>query len=191
MGPAPSIELRPAEVGDIAAVAALHAESWRAHYRGSFSDAYLDGPIHAERLAVWTERLSHPRAGQVALLATKAQEVVGFVCVFLDHDPRDGSLIDNLHVAVPFKGSGIGRLLMRGAGDAMLRAQSHRPAYLTVLLGNHAAQRFYERIGGTLAGEARTIEPDGTSAQVLRYTWPSPAALIAGATRTASRDHGI
>ena len=172
--------IRNAGPDDAAAIAHLHAESWRAHYRGSFSDAYLDGPIHGERLQVWTERLRHPRSGQIALLAEEGTSPAGFVCLFLDHDRTFGTLIDNLHVAVDRKRMGLGRQLLRSAGDAMLHALPRRPVYLTVLVANTAAQAFYDRIGGMVAEELRTTEPDGSKLAVLRYIWPSPAALIDG-----------
>ena len=42
--------------GDANAIAAVHAESWRTAYRGILSDAYLDGPIDAERRRLWRAR---------------------------------------------------------------------------------------------------------------------------------------
>ena len=39
------LRFRAAERGDAAAIAALHAASWQRHYRGAFSDAFLDGEV--------------------------------------------------------------------------------------------------------------------------------------------------
>jgi GNAT superfamily N-acetyltransferase len=33
---------------DADAIAALHADSWRRHYRGAYSDAFLDGDVGAD-----------------------------------------------------------------------------------------------------------------------------------------------
>lgn len=173
------ITVRPAHEGDAIRVGALHAASWRAHYRGSLTDAYLDGPVDEERAAVWAQRLGHPRAGQVVLLA-EDDELAGFVCVFLDHDRIFGSFIDNLHVAVTRKGQGIGRQLMREAAEAMHHAVPRRPAYLFVLEVNAAARGFYERIGGRGVEHLRHQEPDGSQVAAMRYVWDSAAALIAG-----------
>lgn len=52
------IIVRKASSKDIAAIAALHAESWRRHYRGAFSDAFLDGEVEASRRKIWSERLT-------------------------------------------------------------------------------------------------------------------------------------
>lgn len=175
-----SVAIRPARTDDAGGIAELHTASWRHHYRGSLSDSYLDGPIEAERLAVWRQRLDHPRDGQVTLIAENGRELVGFVCLFLDQDRAFGTFIDNLHVTIERKGEGIGRALMRQAGEAMLHALPRRPAYLFVLESNDAARAFYERVGAVAAEHGRIVEPDGSQLAVLRYTWSSPAALIAG-----------
>src|SRR6188768_3459087 len=46
------IGLRPATAGDAGQIAALHADSWRRHYRGAYSDAFLDGDVLTDRLRV-------------------------------------------------------------------------------------------------------------------------------------------
>jgi ribosomal protein S18 acetylase RimI-like enzyme len=51
-----NITLRRAEAADIPRIAALHVASWRAAYRGILSDRFLDGPVEAERLAMWQGR---------------------------------------------------------------------------------------------------------------------------------------
>lgn len=43
-----SIRFRLAVPDDAEAVAMLHATSWRRHYRGAYSDAFLDGDVVAE-----------------------------------------------------------------------------------------------------------------------------------------------
>ena len=39
------LRFRMAGAGDAAGLAGLHADSWRRHYRGAFSDAFLDGEV--------------------------------------------------------------------------------------------------------------------------------------------------
>ena len=51
------IQYRPTEAPDAEAVAYLDAHSWREHYRGSFSDEFLEGDLVGERLQAWRERL--------------------------------------------------------------------------------------------------------------------------------------
>lgn len=50
-----SLVFREATSADIEGIANLHATSWRFAYRGSYSDAYLDGPVFEERRQVWTD----------------------------------------------------------------------------------------------------------------------------------------
>ena len=55
------INYRLAKPEDEAAIAKLHAESWQKHYRGIFSDAYLDEHVVKERADLWAEQ-SMPKA---------------------------------------------------------------------------------------------------------------------------------
>ena len=46
------LRFREATRADAMAVARLHAESWRVHYRGAYRDAYLDGDVVEDRIRV-------------------------------------------------------------------------------------------------------------------------------------------
>jgi hypothetical protein len=93
-----ALRFRAALAADAAAIAELHAASWRSAYRGSLSDAYLDTDVAAERAAVWQRRLMQPSERQYVLLAEQNGELVGFACVLLDEEPTWGACLDNLHV---------------------------------------------------------------------------------------------
>ena len=54
------LRFRAAEPGDAAAIAALHAASWQRHYRGAYSDAFLDGEVTGFLLDTWTTRRPPP-----------------------------------------------------------------------------------------------------------------------------------
>ncbi|HEV7706783.1 MAG TPA: GNAT family N-acetyltransferase [Asanoa sp.] len=68
------MHFRPALTSDAAAVAALHADSWRRYYRGAYADAYLDGDIDADRLAVWSARLAAADPRRVTIVAEAAPD---------------------------------------------------------------------------------------------------------------------
>ncbi len=174
------VEFREAQAGDAAAVAALHAESWRASYRGSFSDAFLDGDLLGERLEVWRERLDRPPPEQHVLLACEAGRLLGFVCVHGAHDAAWGSFVDNLHVAAAAKRRGIGSELMRRAGAWLAGRHPGLGVYLLVLERNTAARRFYERLGGRCAETATMQTHGGATVRSCRYVWPG-AERLAGA----------
>jgi ribosomal protein S18 acetylase RimI-like enzyme len=175
-------EVRLAAASDAEAIAQLHARSWRETYRGSFTDAFLDGDLLQERLAVWRERLGRPSGSQLVLLAFEAADLVGFVCAYGAHDPQWGSFVDNLHVAAEAKGSGVGSTLMRRAGAWLAERHPGRGVYLWVLEANAPARRFYERLGARNAGVTTMETHGGAIVRSCRYTWPAAEAL-AGAHR--------
>ena len=82
-----SLRFRRAEAADARAIAELHADSWRRHYRGAYSDPFLDGDVLDDRLAVWAERLSQENPRRRTIIAEDAGELVGFANTLLEQDP--------------------------------------------------------------------------------------------------------
>src|SRR5206468_12030768 len=120
-------KFRLAGPADAKAVANLHADSWRRHYRGAYSDAFLDGDVVADRLAVWTDRLREAAPHRYTLLAVDGSPI-GFANTVFDDDPTFGALLDNLHVGDAHKRRGIGsRLLTLTAEGRHRAAGKHRP----------------------------------------------------------------
>jgi GNAT superfamily N-acetyltransferase len=109
---------RTAGPDDAGRVALLHADSWRRHYRGVYSDLYLDGDAVADRRSVWSSRLAAP-AHSATVLAEDDAGLAGFVHVVFDEHDRWGSLIDNLHVAHDRRRTGIGTALLARAAEAV------------------------------------------------------------------------
>lgn len=165
----------PAAAADVPAIAALHAESWQTAYRGMLPDAFLDGPVYQDRLAVWNTRMSKPSPGQYVLKAVAGGELGGFACLFLHRDEEWGTLLDNLHVRPALKRSGIGGRLLQACLAHVRSAAPGERMHLWVFEANVDARSFYERNGGTIAGE-RTIEiVPGCRVPELRYAWDAPA----------------
>jgi ribosomal protein S18 acetylase RimI-like enzyme len=173
------LNFRTATASDIDAIAALHSDSWRRHYRGAYSDEFLDGDIIADRLAVWSERLAGPRlrADQCAVVAEYDGVLMGFAYTILDDDPTWGSLLDNLHIRHDVKGSGIGTRLMAETAKVVI-SRTDSGLYLWVLEQNKAARSFYEARGGICAGRQSSAPPGGGMIIGLRYVWPDPSVLI-------------
>jgi ribosomal protein S18 acetylase RimI-like enzyme len=177
------LRLRKAEPADAADVAALHADSWRRHYRGAYSDTFLDGDVEADRLAVWSGRLGANDPFRHTVVAHHDDTLVGFVHVVFDDDPRWGSLVDNLHVTHSMKRRGLGTRLMRQAAVAVAENAPDGGMYLWVLEQNAAAQAFYRSLGGAEAERALVGAPGGVPARLtgapvkLRMVWPSPVRL--------------
>jgi len=170
--------LRPATPDDAPAVAALHADSWRRHYRGAYSDDFLDGDVDADRLAVWTERLTDAAAATSTTVAVDDGEVVGFVHTVFDESPEWGALLDNLHVVFGRKRHGVGRRLMAASALAVVERGGSPALYLWVLEGNTAAQAFYEAQGGVRSGSKRSTPPGGGEIVAFRYAWADASSLL-------------
>jgi GNAT superfamily N-acetyltransferase len=179
------MQLRTATSADAVAVADLHADSWRRHYRGAYDNDYLDGDVFAERRAVWTERLADIDLDVArTILAVEDDRLLGFAHVIFDDDPVFGALVDNLHVAFERKRGGIGTQLMVASARAVLEREPPTGMYLWALEVNTAGRSFYRAIGGEEAGEESSDLEGGGTAVAVRYVWRDPAALL---SREAAR----
>ena len=141
------------------------------HYRGSFTDEYLDHQVEADHLAIWKDRLQQPSSGQYILLAEEKDIICGFACVYLDKDPVWGAFVDNLHVSSEWQGRGIGKALMEKVTNWIHQQSPGSKFYLYVLEKNISAIQFYERIGGTREGMTIEKNPGGGQSNVWRYVW--------------------
>lgn len=181
------MHFRIAEYSDAARIAELHADSWRRHYRGAYSDEFLDGDIAADRLALWTERLRRPDPGASTILAEGSTDdgLVGFAHTIFDCDVSWGALLDNLHVSHSCKRRGVGSRLLARTADAVIEHRKTSGFYLWVLEQNTDAQAFYEASGGRRVERAPVPPPGGVASRLsgspagLRYVWPDPSVLLA------------
>ena len=177
--------VRLADSSDAEAIAALHAESWRRHYRGAYSDAFLDGDVATDRRRVWSSRLTNPPATHCTLVAESGGALVGFAHTVLDDDPTWGALLDNLHVAFALKRNRVGTTLLAAAARTVAVRTPTSGLYLWVLEQNTPAQAFYEARGGTRVGRRLVSPPGGDPTRLngapsaFRYAWPNPRILEA------------
>jgi len=178
------LHLRLAEPADAERIARLHADSWRRHYRGAYSDAFLDGDVEADRREVWSERLRAPDPARSAtIVAEREGALLGFVHVVFEDDPTWGALVDNIHVAFASQRSGVATRLMATAAEAVTARSPASGLYLWVLQQNTAAQAFYAARGGRCIERASAVPPGGVAGRLngaplkLRYVWPEPGVL--------------
>ena len=177
---------RLARGSDSEAIALLHADSWRRHYRGAYSDAFLDGDVVADRRAVWSDRLRQDRDDCHTVVAESGEAVVGFAHSIFDEDPTWGALLENLHVAFDYQRRGIGARLLELGARAVVANAPRSGFYLWVLEQNVAAQAFYQAFGARCAGRAEALPPGGVDGRLhgspvkLRYAWPDPSVLLVG-----------
>ena len=172
------IKLRQAQFFDHAAIAKLHAESWRQNYRGILSDEYLDNEVEKDRLDTWYRRLKSPGENQLVTMAILDETIAGFCCVFLNDDPVFGSLIDNLHVSINLQKSGIGKMLVKDCAKSICSKAGNKKMYLWVYESNKNARIAYERLGGTNFETTEKKNEDGTISKTCRYIWDDVSKLL-------------
>lgn len=172
------IKLRQAQYPDYTAIAQLHANSWRQHYRGILSDRFLDKEVEKDRMDIWHERFRSPAKNQVVTIAELDETIAGFCCVFLDDDPVFGSLVDNFHVSMNFQRSGVGKRLFKESAGIILDKSENKKMYLWVFEANQNARIVYERLGGTCFETIDKENEDGTVSKTCRYTWDDVSKLL-------------
>ena len=173
-----AISLQDASFSDYPSIAKLHAENWKRHYRGIYSDEFLDHEVETDRLNIWRQRLAAPAPDQQIIIARQDESIVGLACFYLNEHPQFGTYLDNLHVALPMQGSGIGKRLMRACAQRILDKADNKAMYLWVFEANINARRVYDRLGGEdFETEERQTE-DGSKAVIHRFVWRDVSILI-------------
>jgi hypothetical protein len=171
--------LREATQFDAAAIARLHADSWRSAYRGMLSDDYLDHRVYSERDALWKQRFSESTENPFfAILAQVDSDLAGFACVFPDHDPIYGAFLDNLHVVPQRTGQGIGMRLLAAVAERLVNYEKRGGLYLWVIAKNSRARQFYSKAGAQEVERVVLSMPDGSHQDEMRCYWPDPARLL-------------
>ena len=165
---------------DLEDIAALHAQSWRDHYRGVYSDAFLDGEAIADRFEVWGERLTRQSPDRFTAVAEFDRAVVGFAHVILDEHPLRGAVLQNLHIKTTRQRKGVGSRLVEESARTLLQRRAASGLHVWVREANTAAIAFYRALGG--APVDRTLGgpfADGSRAAVLCLLWPDPGRFTA------------
>jgi len=186
MPAATDLWFRMAGPGDAQAIAGLHADSWQRHYRGAFSDAFLDNDVAGYLLPLWAERLAIPDPRARTILAERDGELVGLAHTILGQDATWGAFVDNLHVAYGVKRQGIGTRLLALTAQAVLDWSPSSGLYLWVLEQNSDARAFYAARGGACVERREVAPPGGVAARLngkpigLTYAWQDPSKLLAG-----------
>ncbi|MCK6212636.1 GNAT family N-acetyltransferase [Georgenia sp. EYE_87] len=154
----PSARIRPANVLDAPAIAAVHLRCWHETY-----DVKVPEDVYAERAAEgpgeWERALSDPN-GPTTWLAQRDGEAVGFAQAVA---PGAGHVrpleLRLLYVVAEEQGRRTGtHLLQLAIGDA--------PCQLWVEEGNTRAQGFYRHHGFELDGERRAVAAGGALTEV-------------------------
>jgi L-amino acid N-acyltransferase YncA len=165
------VEIRPAELADVAELGRMHVATWRAAYTGIVPDEILEGLDAQDRAARWARQIRDGTDGvQIAL---DDGRIVGFVsfgpCRDEDANGRIGEVCA-IYLAASHWRQGLGRRLMSLALEH-LRSAGSREAVLWVLEANHRARRFYEALGFRTDGARRDVHI-GKPIPEIRYRSP-------------------
>ena len=158
------MEVRRARPADAAAIAEVHARTWRAAYEHAFGAERL--AAREPDVALWTRILANER---VEVNVAEAEgRIVAFVSVGPSRDDDAEGELYAIYALPEAWGTGAGAALMQAGLDAM-RGAGYRDAVLYVLDENPRARRFYEREGWALDGGTKREELLGLDITELRY----------------------
>jgi GNAT superfamily N-acetyltransferase len=163
--------VRPAEIGDAAAIARVHVETWRTAYRGLLPDDFLAALDQAGYEQRWARTLKDGN-GRV-YVAEDSGRVVGFASGGPERAGEDayaGELYA-IYVLHESQGHGHGRALVRAVAQA-LREMNLTNMIVWVLRDNHPARHFYERLGGVYV-RSQPITIGSALLQEVSYGWRS------------------
>lgn len=159
MGTTHALTVRPADVEDADAIAAVHVQAWREAYAHLLPAAFLAALDVDARAARWRGIIAQPEVD--VFVAELDGALVGWTSAGPGRDEsavRDREL-EGIYVLARHHGSGAGQALL----DTVLGTA---PAFLWVAEGNPRAEAFYRRNGferdGTVKHEP--IGPHGLDA---------------------------
>lgn len=173
------IHIRIARRSDAAGMARVHAATWKEAYRGILADAYLDA-LSEKRLTLrWRTALDRREEDldDQIFVACLDRDVIGFVCIGASREafaPWE-SEVSMVYVLKEHRGCGIGRTLMKAAGDHSIR-RGMFSCGLWVLRDNGGGRDFYEALQGETTGR-KTDSVGGNLVQLVGYWWKDVALL--------------
>lgn len=128
--------MRPLTPADIPSLARLWHQGWRDGHMGAASVS--DGLVRARRLESFMARLEAAPAGEVQVTGPEGQPS-GFFWL-------KGDSVDQFYVDPALRGQGLATPLMASA-EARLAASGVDIAWLSCVVGNDRAARFYDKAG--------------------------------------------
>ncbi len=163
----PRLVIRRATPADAEAIARVYVDCWREAYAGLLPADYLEKLSYARFAQQWRHTLA---AGGWAFVAEVEGEAVGIAS---GGRARGGRLAEGelyvLYVRSAYQGCGIGRALFEACHYRLALAGLRGMVAWTLAAGR--GRRFYEHMGGILAGE-KCLEIAGVPLREVAYLWP-------------------
>ena len=168
-----AISIRNAGPDDAEGIAAIHVASWRATYRGSMPDSYLDSLTIEQRLPMWKQVLVSASPLVRVWVVERDDEIVGFCSMgpplSQADEPSDSLVLHTIYLQPGYERQGIGSALLNHAEHEMVRLGIH-VAILWVLEGNQRARQFYERSGWKSDGVEKLDQVSDQTVREVRYS---------------------
>ena len=164
------IQIRPARLSDVKAIAEVHIRSWNETYAGLIPDDFLKAISLSSKIVQWTTSvelaLKHHANSQV-LVAEKSGKIVGFSSFGKSRGkiPGYSAEVYAIYMLKKFHGQGVGKRLMEESIQ-WSRDQGLQNMGLWVLEGNPTLQ-FYERMGFQKLGLIEVVDFGGNKRKHL------------------------
>ncbi len=163
--------VRPATPEDAHAVAAVRVASWRATYRGTVPDSYLDALTPAESEEHWRAVAAGETPHAELLVCEVDGTVVGFAAYGAARPPDfcyGGELYATYYLPEAM-GKGYGTQAVREVVRGLTR-MGHSDMIVWVMEANTRGRRFYEGIGGSVvSGSRQSFEIGGRTIWEVAY----------------------
>ncbi|MDP2856675.1 MAG: GNAT family N-acetyltransferase [Bacillota bacterium] len=174
--------IRKAGEADLRGVAQVHVDTWKATYRGIVPDEFLDSLSYADseaRLRRYLKQIAAGSGDRIYVAESDDGQVAGIATggkSRADHAPLSAE-VKSVYVLPSHQRQGVGKRLI----DALvtdLASDGFSSVIICVLKENKNARRFYEGIGGQLAGKG-LINIGGKDLEEVMYLWPDISCLVA------------
>jgi uncharacterized protein (DUF952 family)/GNAT superfamily N-acetyltransferase len=161
--------IRIAHLGDESELASAHTHAWMQSYRGLVPDALLDGrPLNfRNRQSQWRYVLSSPPQPKAIVAESADHGIIGFCTIEPARDEwmQDALEIPAFYLLDGYKGKGMGAGILLEALQ-YIKARGSKRAYLWVLKNNSRAITFYQKLGGKLMAQEKTVDIGGPQVEV-------------------------
>lgn len=169
--------VREANFSDASAIAKVHVDSWRTTYRGLVPDDFLANLSYEQRQSMWERHLNNTDSETFVYVAEdESGQVVGFVSGGPErtgHQVHRGELYA-IYILEACQRRGIGRGLFEAVVERLERGGLS--SMLVWVLADNPSRRFYESLGGELAGKQQ-ITIGGATLDEVAYGWADIGAF--------------
>ncbi len=166
------ITFREAHISDAAGIARVHVDTWRSTYAGIVPAKHLAGLSYERKAKTHNKQLKKPWPGSKTFVAD-AGDAGGIVGFIVGGHERNGHPVFKgelflIYVSDKYQRCGIGQQLVR---EVVKHLRDLGLANMvTWALEDNPYARFYEKLGGTRAGE-NWLDMDGKRLKEIAFGW--------------------